>query len=230
MADFPFQWDDGHFIAPFVAASEVDMEVFAGWLVTRYLAPLAASTAYTATAPSRRLEMRLTDLGCGDATALLSLAQYVRKGWRELGTTVEGSGQSSLHLLLTGVELDDVLVSKAEGNAASFAACIASPTSSPVSVEAHFIKADMRAADLDVYFPRHVTIPFSSTASSSPAPLLTPPYVLYMYLLPEALEMMREKLTDVLRRGWVVASNRWTIPGLDHLLREKAGHVHVYYQ
>lgn len=228
MADFPFQWDDGNFISPFVAASEVDMEMFAGWLVARYLATLAAPHTHTVVSAGRRLEMRLTDLGCGDATAILSLAQYVRKGWRELETTVEGAAQSSLHLLVTGVELDDALLTKAEENAASFAACIASPTSSPVSVEAHFVNADIRLADLDVYFPRHVAIPSAPTAPA--APLLSPPYVLYMYLLPDALEMLRDKLLEVLRRGWIVASNRWSIPGLDHLLKEQAGHVHVYYQ
>lgn len=227
MADFPFQWDDGTFISPFVAASEVDMEMFAGWIVARYLATLTTHNAHTVAA-GRRLEMRLTDLGCGDATALLSLVQYVRKGWRELETTVEGSLQSSLHLLVTGVELDDALLAKAEDNATSFASCIASPTSSPVSVETHFVNADIRFADVDVYFPRHVAIP--SLLNESTTQVLTPPYVLYMYLLPDALVMLREKLVEVLRRGWVVASNRWPIPGLDHLLKEQAGHVHVYYQ
>ncbi|KPA83821.1 hypothetical protein ABB37_02030 [Leptomonas pyrrhocoris] len=228
MADFAFQWDDGNFISPFVAASEGDMEIFAGWLVARFLTTLTASAPKTA---AKRLEMRLTDLGCGDATAILSLAQYVRKGWRELATTVEGSSQSFLHLLVTGVELDDALLVKAEDNAAAFATCIASPTSSPVSVETHFVNADIRFADLDVYFPRHVAIR-SSTASVRAAapPLTSPPYVLYMYLLPDALEVLLEKLLEVLRRGWIVASNRWPIPGLDHLLKERAGHVHVYYQ
>ncbi|KPI87144.1 hypothetical protein ABL78_3797 [Leptomonas seymouri] len=227
MMEFPFQWDDGQFISPFIASSEEDMEMLAGWLVAPYL---TANTTPNSTATARRLEMRLTDLGCGDATALLSLAEYVQKGWQELGTTVENSSQRSLHLLITGVELDDALLVKAEESAASFAMRVASPTSSPVSAETHFVSVDIRVVDLDVYFPRRMPCP--SLLVSTPASPLppSPPYVLYVYLLPEALETLREKLVEVLCRGWMVASNRWTIPGLDHLLKERVGHIHIYYQ
>lgn len=218
MADFPFQWDDGNFISPFVAASADDMKAFAAWLTQRYLTALRGASR-------RPLEMRVTDLGCGDAAAVLALAQYLHRGWTELQATAGADAvpNTPLRLLVTGVELDETLLVQAEENASVFAHTVAAATSSPLAVETHFVNADIRSADLDVYFPRRLPHPSSSVAASLP-------YVLYMYLLPDALEMLREKLEEVLQRGWVVASNRWPIPGMEAALKDCVGHVHVYYQ
>ncbi|CAJ04977.1 conserved hypothetical protein [Leishmania major strain Friedlin] len=234
MADLPFQWDDGNCISPFVASSEADTEAFAAWLTERYLSPIvqhitasSRGCAHQLCAVSQPHEMRLTDLGCGDAAAALTLVQHLRKGWCTLqGATADApspDGASCLRILLTGIDLDDALLDTAAANMSAFTAAAASPLSSLVSIETHLLSQDIRAADLNVCFPRCV----QGGAASFCAPT-RPPYVLYMYLLPDALALLREKLVDIMERGWVVASNRWPIPGLEAFLRDRAGNVHIY--
>ncbi|KAG5478761.1 hypothetical protein LSCM1_06165 [Leishmania martiniquensis] len=234
MADLPFQWDDGNYISPFVAASEADMEAFAEWLTARYLSPIVAhSTASPHGSEEQRCgasqphTLMLTDLGCGDATAALSLAKHLRRGWCDLcgstGSAPLSSGAASLHVVLTGVDLDDALLDAAAANASVFAVSVASPSSSPVSVEAHLLSQDLHTLDLDAHFPRCAQGGAASLASPT-----RPPNVLYMYLLPDALALLRERLEAIMERGWLVASNRWPIPGLDAFLRDRAGNVHIY--
>ncbi|CBZ27303.1 conserved hypothetical protein [Leishmania mexicana MHOM/GT/2001/U1103] len=235
MADLPFEWEDGSCISPFVASSEADTEAFAAWVTERYLTPIVQHITASSRgcegqlcATSQPCEMRLTDLGCGDATAALSLVQHLRKGWCNLqGATDDApspDGAACLRITLTGIDLDDALLDTAAANASAFTAAAALPLSSLVSVETHILSQDIRTADLNVCFPRCVQ---GGTASCS-APT-RPPYVLYMYLLPDALALLREKLVDIMERGWVVASNRWPIPGLEAFLRDRAGHVHIYF-
>ncbi|KAG5504476.1 hypothetical protein JKF63_04928 [Porcisia hertigi] len=234
MADLPFQWEDGTFISPFVAASEEDMKAFAEWITTRCLSPIVESCSVASSscadqrcAVSRSHELRLTDLGCGDATAVLSLAQHISKGWCSLHSTTAGasflSGAASLHITVTGIDLDDGLLETAAANASAFAAASSSSSSSLVSVETLFVAEDLCTADVDIYFPRRVQGGGASSCASA-----LPPCVLYMYLLPEALAQLREKLVQIMERGWLVASNRWPIPGLEAFLRERAGRVHIY--
>ncbi|KAG5478565.1 hypothetical protein LSCM4_04798 [Leishmania orientalis] len=234
MFDLPFQWDDGHCVSPFVAASEADMKAFAGWLTARYLSPIVQHSTVSSRcradqlcAVSQQHEMLLTDLGCGDATAALSLAKHLRRGWCDLRSNTDDAsstdGATSLHIIVTGIDLDDALLVTAAANASAFAIAVASPSSSPVSVETHLLSEDLRTVDLDVHFPR--------CAQRGAAPLLAPtqpPYVLYMYLLPDALALLRGKLLDIMERGWLVASNRWPVPGLEAFLRDRAGNVHIY--
>ncbi|GET88820.1 hypothetical protein, conserved [Leishmania tarentolae] len=235
MADLPFQWDDGNYISPFVASSEADTEAFGEWLTARYLRPIVQHITASSRsgvdqlcAVSPAYEMRLTDLGCGDATAVLSLAQHLRKGWCNLQGATDDfpspDAVASLHIILTGIDLDDALLDTAAANASAFTDAGSSSVSSLVSVETQFLSQDIRTADLNVCFPYCV----QGDAASSCAPSRLP-YVLYMYLLPEALTLLREKLVGIMERGWVVASNKWPIPGLDAFLRGRAGHVHIYF-
>ncbi|AIN98612.1 hypothetical protein LPMP_231630 [Leishmania panamensis] len=234
MADLPFQWDDGNFISPFEAASEADMEAFAEWLTACYLSSIVHNSSTSSRNRADQLcavpwpyEMRLTDLGCGDATAVLSLAQHLRKNWCDLQSTTDDAPPPDhavpLHIIVTGIDLDDALLDTAAANASVFSVTVASPSSLPVSIETHILSQDLRTIDVDVHFPRCV-----QGGADSFYPSTRPPYVLYMYLLPDALALLREKLVDILERGWVVASNRWPIPGLEASLQACAGHVHIY--
>ncbi|RNF27575.1 uncharacterized protein Tco025E_00136, partial [Trypanosoma conorhini] len=103
--ELPFQWDDGKFISPFVASSADALAALAAWMKDSPLLQLQHGGA-----------LRLTDLGCGDGAALLSLSAAL--------CAPQGAGDHSddvapLQLTVVGLDLDEELVLAARRRAAA---------------------------------------------------------------------------------------------------------------
>ncbi|EAN93139.1 hypothetical protein C3747_248g17 [Trypanosoma cruzi] len=189
--ELPFQWDDGNFISPFLASGDDTLRVLAAWLNDSPLLRFQHGGA-----------LRLTDLGCGDGSALLSLSAGLftlrgASGCRDV---------SPLQLTAVGLDLDEELILAARRRAE---AVIVPP---PHRLHCVFETADVRQLDAAQYFP---------LSESSR-------HVLFVYLLPEGLEAIREKLLEIISRVALLVSNRWEVPFLARWKRVKLQNLHLY--
>ncbi|AAZ13107.1 hypothetical protein, conserved [Trypanosoma brucei brucei TREU927] len=139
--------------------------------------------------------LRLTDLGCGDGAALLQLCCEL---------FLLQTKSCPLHLIAVGVDIDESLITDARRAAADAVAKVPSPH----QLQHDFAVADLRGVAVDEYFP------LSETDS----------HVLFLYLLPEALNIIRDKLLEVIQRVRFVVSNRWDIPFFSNW---KIGQLHT---
>lgn len=150
--------------------------------------------------------------------------------------------RAHLHITTFGADLDETLVEQA-----AIASKAASGGDSPnVKVTHTFTCEDIRHCDLAVHFPPSETGEFEEcvmldTDGGDGAEELgrdrgcvhvRAPSVLYLYLIPEGLEAIKEAVLSIAGpRGWVVVSNRWAVPYLQEasLTVEKVGLVTVYH-
>lgn len=201
--ELPFEWDDGNFISPFVSSSDGDAAALAEWLVPTHLVQAEDSTA---------VRWRVTDLGCGDGAALFAIAAHVQQLWQ---------APSSLQIQALGLDLDDALIDLCHKTKSKVQQQV---SSSMVHCDFTFLNEDIRYCSMDVHFPAYT----ATTASGSDGVREARP-LLYLYLLPEALEQLEEQLTDILvRRGYLVACNRWKIAYFAQWECATVGNVTVY--
>lgn len=204
-SDLPFQWDDGHFISPFVATREEDVEIACEWLVSHVIAPKVHEGTSHGPSMSTATLLRVTDWGCGDGTALLFFVKHLVAKWlsSDLAKAVE------LRVKATGVDLDEDLIATAGIHCSPPVAAAV-----PELVEWRWVCEDIRHCNLNDFNRRQAE------------PL---PHILFLYLLPDALEMLKDRINELLlRRGCVVLSNRWPVRYLEPWLVANVGNVHVY--
>ncbi|ORC89126.1 uncharacterized protein TM35_000131300 [Trypanosoma theileri] len=194
--DLPFQWDDGKFISPFVASSDEALAELSTWMFNALLLPFKQQQS-SAT-------LRLTDLGCGDGHALLSLCAHLFLRW---GTNEDSPNASSLQMSVAGLDLDETLIDLAKQRVPSL---LVSP---PNHLHCVFEVADVRHCEVEQYFP------LDERCS----------HVLFLYLLPEGLEIIRDKLLQAFRRVQFVVSNRWEVPFLSKWKVAELQRMHVYH-
>nr|CCD14360.1 unnamed protein product [Trypanosoma congolense IL3000] len=143
--------------------------------------------------------MRVTDLGCGDGTPLLVLCAELFSG---------RGPKYPLEVMAVGFDIDEGLVAKAK-RAADEAASVVPP---PHILRHNFAVADLRETDIEKYFP-------VDEADG---------HVLFLYLLPDALEIIREMLLKVIRRVRMLVSNRWDLPFLCEWKVGQLNTLHIY--
>ncbi|KAG8341634.1 CheR methyltransferase SAM binding domain [Trypanosoma vivax] len=188
--DLPFQWDDGVCVSPFVASTELSMEMLAQWLDN----PSRLGNTHT---------LAVTDLGCGNGSALLALSSALFKLRGEV---------RPLNLSIVGIDIDASLI-----EAAKQAAAAATTTMTTTIPSLHCFKCTFEVADLcqlvvEQYFPREEAAG----------------HVLFLYLLPEALDIIRETLLEALQRVCFLVSNRWEVPFLSQWRVTSVGTLHIY--
>ncbi|ESL09265.1 hypothetical protein TRSC58_03018 [Trypanosoma rangeli SC58] len=190
--ELPFQWDDGKFISPFVASSADALEVLAAWVKDSPLFQLRRSGS-----------LRLTDLGCGDGAALLSLSAALLRTPRG---TIDHADVPPLQLTVVGLDLDGELVLTARRRAAAMT------VPPPHRLHCTFETADVRHLEVARYFP------FSEAGG----------HVLFLYLLPEGLDAIRATLLEIFLRVGLLVSNRWEVPFLAKWKLTQLQGLHLY--
>lgn len=156
-----------------------------------FISPFVASSNETAAAVARWVHERYLYSSSPKALRLIDLG--CGDGAALFGTA-EALNSLGVSVQATGIELDEGLVAKAEAEAA---------TRGGPGRSFRFLCADIQTLNLDLYFP----LPPAGSAETEP------PTVLFLYLLPEALAVLEDSLTRILKeRRTVIISNRWSIP------------------
>ena len=186
----PFQWDDGVFISPFVATDPETIHGLAG-LVENLVGFDASPTA------SSLCDITLIDLGCGDGRVVAHVAAVIAQ--RRLPTVARISA--------LGLDLDEGLIVKAKSSVA-----MVDGGEGPI-VELRFEVQDLLQVSASDVLSKAASS--SSRLHSEGRPQQQRDIiVVFAYLLPEALLLLKPLISALVTKVTCVVSNRWDIPYL----------------
>lgn len=192
--ELPFQWDDGQYVSPFVRSSRDTLDELGHFIAQNLRCSMSGSH-----------EIVVTDLGCGDGTALFGICRALHSKY------CDASQSNSAIYAVTGYgyDLDADLVDLASQASSSF--CADAPL-----VRFHFAVRDicsMTAVDV-----------LMEEGTSPPRR-----HVVFVYLLTTALEQLKELVMALLPRVEMFISNSWSVPYLqEKYFVKKVGSHWVY--
>lgn len=217
--ELPFQWDDGTFVSPFVRSAASGLPPLGQYIATHLSTHPPVPTVTTSgreegegTADDHKAavvvqdndneEWIITDLGCGDGTALFGIVSELTR----LLSVKTSNGEPLSHSVTVkgvGYDLDSDLV--------DLAGTLVPPGASDHQYQ-FFVKDLGQVAANDVLMESAVRCR----------------HVVFVYLLTSALEVLRDLMEDVLRKVELLISNSWSIPYFEDHLVARVGEHWVY--
>lgn len=251
--DLPFQWDDGKFVSPFVRSSQESLNALAVFLAPRIREAerqadsLHETVESTSTECKRRstkhhrreVVVRVTDLGCGDGMVVLELVRTlpalllgaaapagapIPSSSLVVGADEQSPPTHSFVVEGVGLDLDEDLVQLALQNASKM----------DLASSCHFTVQDLHDVTVaSILLPRQqqqqnvVAVPCSMHGDGDDQTIRMV-HVVFIFLLPSAMDMMKELILALLPHISFFVSNSWEVPYLTPNLVEKVGSYYVY--
>lgn len=210
--ELPFQWDDGTFVSPFVRSSGETLQDVGGFVATSLVKRIRE---WASLCSDSRIEVVVTDLGCGDGQALFDLCPKIADTLRrDLSATSLGHASAipPVTVFGRGVDLDEELVTVANQR-------VSEEMNKAPTAAYTFEVADICAMTAD-----------SIVTPASGGDNVLRIHVVFVFLLTTALEQLEPLITTLLPEVEFFISNSWSVPYLENTTaaRGKMGSCFVY--